>query len=140
MALARKSKKRTADDLVVAIESFGIGPHGLVREGDVVLRDDPAVGEKPESFVPFLSTSGERAEARARLIAQYHPEPPQPEPAPPEPATSGKMVRALRGMRVGGALTPAGARPDVMTIVQEGEVLPEDLPIVRQNGELFEKV
>jgi hypothetical protein len=138
--MARRKNDKRDDPIWICVNSlihdghpFNHGETYRESELEAVRRD------APESFIRWPATTGEMRRANAAIMARALE--PEPEPEPPlESTVSHKMVRALRGMQIGGALTRHGGRADAMTILREGDELPEDHPLVRQNRENFEPV
>ena len=131
----KAAAQRTPDDLVICVSAFVQGNNSY-QDGATYLRTEPGVRELPSHFVDFLSTTSEREMQRAKIMEEALRPPPEPKPKKPAP-----MVRAKRTRLVSGAQVPGTrlGRPDATTIIQEGQLLPADHPLVQASPKEFEK-
>jgi hypothetical protein len=146
MAVKRKTKAKASNtngagdsrELLRCHTAFAARVSGsdvLVKRGEVLPADDPAArADRRRYFALIGSTSAEEGEALAAVDGRA-----QPSTEPPRPKAPPRMFRAIREVRLSGMASPAGGWIEGgLTIVPEGDQLPEGHPVLGLRPDDFE--
>jgi hypothetical protein len=139
LSLSRKTKEAEATPAAFeCVESFSTiidGAPVALRLGTRVAADHPAYAIAPGYFRPINSADigNNYGDSGAEHIA---------EPAPKaKPKPKPKLMRAKRTVSVDGIVTPDGRYwQEGRTVIEAGQEVPADHPIVKNNKGAFEKV
>jgi hypothetical protein len=127
MARRKSSTTQAPEAVYECVESFAADIDGMpvvVRLGERVPGDYPARELHPHFFAPAGAPTVDRSRHPGADRAVEETEPP-PKPKPP------RMLRAKRTVSVDGAWAPDGSSFPGRTIVEAGQEVPENHPIVR---------
>jgi hypothetical protein len=130
--MARKEKTKPPVEVWEVREPHACEVNGekyALRIGDRVPEGHPTLLANRHFFRPFA----EPTVGLARAIRDE----PRTEPPPPKPE---RMFRARRNLRLSGVSFPGGLTAPGMTVIQEGEVLPESHPAVSARRKDFKLV